>query len=84
MTTTINTRDVCCAALELSKSSWVLAFAAPDNSQTTVHKITARDVDRLIGILKSSKAKAEHQMGRPLQSFSVTRWVTTASGLLGS
>ena len=67
MTTTINTRDVCCAALELSKSSWVLAFAAPDNSQTTVHKITARDVHRLIGILNSSKAKAEHQMGRPLQ-----------------
>lgn len=66
MTTTIDTPDVCCAALELSKSSWVLAFAAPDNSQTTVHKITARDIDRLIGILNSSKAKAEHQLGRPL------------------
>jgi hypothetical protein len=26
MTTTIDTRDVCCAALELSKTSWVCAF----------------------------------------------------------
>ena len=66
MTTTIDTREVCCAALELSKSSWVFAFAAPDG-QTTVHKIRARDVDRLIGILNSSKAKAEHRLGLPLQ-----------------
>ena len=66
MTTTIDTREVCCAALELSKSSWVFAFAAPDG-QTTVQKIKARDVDRLIGILKSSKAKAEHHLGLPLQ-----------------
>ena len=66
MTTTIDTREICCAALELSKSSWVFAFAAPDG-QTTVHKIKARDVDRLIGILNSSKAKAEHHLGLPLQ-----------------
>jgi transposase len=32
----------------------------------TVHKIKARDVDRLIGILSSSKAKAERELGRPL------------------
>ena len=66
MNTTIDTREVCCTALELSKSSWVFAFAAPDG-QTSVHKIKARDVDRLMGILNSNKAKAEHQLGRPLQ-----------------
>ena len=67
MTTNIDTSDVCCVALELSKTSWVCAFAVPGDSQAVVHKIKASDVDRLIGILNSSKAKAEHQLGRPLQ-----------------
>ncbi len=67
MTTNIDTANVCCAALELSKTIWVCAFAVPGDSQTVVHKIKASDVDRLIGILYSSKAKAEHQLGRPLQ-----------------
>lgn len=67
MTTTIDACDVCCVALELSKTSWVCAFAVPGDSQAIVHKIKASDVDRLIGILNSSKAKAEHQLGRPLQ-----------------
>jgi transposase len=67
MTTTIDTSDVCCAALELSKTSWVCALAVPGNSQATIHRIRARDVDRLIGILNSCKAKAEHQLGRRLQ-----------------
>jgi transposase len=67
MTTAIDTRDVCCVALELSKTSWVCAFASPGNSKATVHKIKTGDVDRLIGILKNGKAKAEHQLGRPMQ-----------------
>ena len=66
MVTNINTGDICCAALELSKGSWVCAFATPGDSQAVVHKIKASDVDRLIGILNSSKAKAEHHLGRPL------------------
>jgi transposase len=51
----------------LSKTNWLCAFAIPDGHQATVHKIKARDVDRLISILSSSKAKAEQQLGRPLQ-----------------
>ena len=66
MTTNIDTSDVCCAALELSKTSWSCAFADPGDGQAIVHKIRASDVDRLIGILNSSKAKAEHRLGRPL------------------
>jgi transposase len=66
MTANIDTGDICCAALELSKTSWVCAFAVPGASQVVVHKIKACDVDRLIGILNSSKAKAEHLLGRPL------------------
>jgi len=43
MTTNIDTGDICCAALELSKTSWVLAFAVPCDSQAAVHKIKASD-----------------------------------------
>ena len=67
MTIAIDTRDVCCVALELSKTSWVCAFAAPGDSKATVHKIKTGDVDRLIGILNNGKAKAERELGRPLQ-----------------
>ena len=67
MTTTIDTRDVCCVALELSKTSWVIAFALPGDAKVAVHKIKAGDVDRLIGILDNGKTKAELQLGRQLQ-----------------
>ncbi len=67
MTTTIDIRDVCCVAVELSKSSWVIAFAAPGDAKVAVHKIKAGDVDRLIGILDSGKTRAERQLDRPLQ-----------------
>ncbi len=66
--TTMDTRDICCAALELSKTTWVCAFSAPGDGNVVVHKIKAGEVDRLIGFLDSSKAKAEHQLGRPLQN----------------
>ena len=36
MTTDIETRDVCCVALELSKTSWVCAFAAPGDSKVMI------------------------------------------------
>src|SRR5271165_894549 len=67
MTTAIDTRDVCCVALELSKTSWVCAFAVPGESKVAIHKIKARDIDRLLAVLTGSKAKAEQQLGRPLQ-----------------
>jgi len=67
MTTNIDTRDMCCVALELSKTSWVCAFAAPGESKGIVNRIRAGDVDHLIYILNSNKTKAEDQLGRPLQ-----------------
>ena len=67
MTTAIDTRDVCCVALELSKTSWVCAFAVPGESKVAIHKIKARDTDRVLAVLTGSKAKAEQQLGRPLQ-----------------
>lgn len=67
MMTNIDTSDICCVAIELSKMSWVFAFAVPGDSHTAVHKIKTGEVDQLIGILSSSKAKAEYRLGRPLQ-----------------
>jgi hypothetical protein len=47
MMTNIDTGDICCAPLELSKTSWVCALAVPGHSQVAVHKIKAGDVDGL-------------------------------------
>ena len=58
---------MCCVALQLSKTSWVCAFAAPGDVKAIVHKIKAGDVERLIGLISSSKAKAEQQLGRSLE-----------------
>ena len=68
MTTNFDTRDVCCVALEPSRTSWVCAFSAPGDNKAVVHKIKAGEVDRLIGILNSGKAKAERRLSRPLQT----------------
>jgi transposase len=59
--------STCCVALELSKTSWVMAFAPPGNSKVAVQKIKARDIDNLISFLNSSKLRAERELGRPLQ-----------------
>jgi transposase len=59
--------STCCVALELSKTSWVMAFAPPGNSKLAVQKIKARDIDKLISFLNSSKLRAERELGRPLQ-----------------
>jgi transposase len=67
MTTTTDTRDICCAALELSKTSWVCAFSPPGDCNVIVHKIKAGDVDRLSAFLDTSKARMERQLGRSLQ-----------------
>lgn len=43
------------------------AVAAPGDGEATVRKIKAGAIDRLLGILNSSKTKAEQQLGRRLQ-----------------
>jgi hypothetical protein len=67
MTIAIGTRDICCAALELSKTNWVRAFAVPGDTKATVHKIKAGEVGRLMSILNDGGAKAERELGRPFQ-----------------
>ncbi len=55
MTTHFAVNDVCCVALELSKSTWVCAFAPPGSGRASVHKMRAGDVDRLLNILESGR-----------------------------
>ena len=67
MTTAADLRDICCAALELSKTGWACAFAAPGEGRASVHRMRAGDTERLMGVLNSGRAKAEREAGRPLQ-----------------
>ena len=59
-------RDVCCAALELSQTSWLLAFSPPGGGRVGTHKIKAGDVERLVGLLERQQAKAEQEASRSL------------------
>jgi transposase len=56
---------LCRARAEQEQSG--ICVCGPRQQSDDRAQITARDVDRLIGILNSGKAKAEHQLGRPLQ-----------------
>jgi transposase len=60
--------NVCCVAIELSKSSWVIAFSPPaDGRRSSLHQIAAKDINRLLSFLESARSKAEREASRPLQ-----------------
>lgn len=56
-------RNVCCVALELSKTIWVCAFSAPDGGRTNTYKLRAGDVDRLLSIVDEGRLKAMRAAG---------------------
>jgi len=66
MTTQFAVNDVCCVALELSKSTWVCAFAPPESERASVHRMRAGDVDRLISVLEAGRARAMRDRSRSL------------------
>jgi transposase len=61
-------RNVCCAALELSQTSWLLAFAPPDGGRVGTHKIKTNDVERLMYLLREQQIKAEKETARSLST----------------
>lgn len=67
MTTHFAVNDVCCVALELSKSTWVCAFAPPESGRASVHKMGAGDVNRLFSILETGRARAMRDASRSLE-----------------
>lgn len=64
MTDQTDVRDVCCVALELSQSGWVLAFSPPGAGKVSIHKIKTNDVEHLVAVLEVQRAKAERQSSR--------------------
>jgi len=63
-----NIENVCCVALELSKSSWVVAFSPPtDGGRSSLHQIDAKDINRLTSFFERARSKAERQASRPLE-----------------
>jgi transposase len=60
-------RNVCCVALELSKTIWVCAFAPPGAGRTNTYKLRAGDVDRLLSILDEGRAKAMQTVLGPVE-----------------
>jgi transposase len=66
MTTQTDPQNICCVALELSQSGWVCAFSAPGTNKASVHKIGARNVDRLLDLLVRQRAGAEQRLARSL------------------
>ena len=66
MTTQADPLNICCVALELSQSGWVCAFSASGTDKASVHKISARNVDRLLDLLAHQRASAERRAAREL------------------
>jgi transposase len=67
MTTHFAVNDVCCVALELSKSTWVCAFAPPESGRASVQKMRAGDVNRLLSILQTGRVRAMRDVSRSLE-----------------
>jgi transposase len=64
----INIANVCCVALELSKSNWVIALSPPmDGGKNSVHQIGAKDINRLLSVLEGARSKAEREASRSLE-----------------
>ena len=67
MTTENNLRDVCCVAIELSKSSWVCAVLPPEDSRASIHRMKAGDVGRLVNLLETSRTMGKREASHPLE-----------------
>lgn len=66
MSATNTTDNVCCVALELSKSTWVCAFQVPGDDKASIHSMPARDIDGLEKQLERLRRAAEARLARPL------------------
>jgi transposase len=64
--TTTDTRDICCAALELSQTKWLCAFAVPGTDRPRLQMFKAGDARGLIAWVRHQAARAEASLSRPL------------------
>lgn len=61
-----NGHDVCCVALELSKTTWVCAVSQPEGGRTNTYRLKSGDVDRLLSILTQGRARAMRSAPGPV------------------
>ena len=54
-------------AIELSRSSWVVAAHTPPVDKIRLHKLAAGDVEGLLALISRRRARAEKALGRPVR-----------------
>ena len=54
-------------AIELSRSSWVVAVHTPPVDKIGLHKLAAGDVEGLLALISRQRARAEKALGRPVR-----------------
>jgi len=59
ITTGVKQGEVIFAALELSKSKWLLAIQSPISDKISLHRIDGGDTDRLVTLIRKSQDRAE-------------------------
>ena len=66
ITTGVKQGEVIFAALELSKSKWLLAIQSPISDKISLHRIDGGDTDRLVTLIRKSQDRAEKKLNRPI------------------
>ncbi len=54
-------------AIELSRSSWVVAAHTPPVDKIGLHKLAAGDAEGLLALISRQRARAEKALGRPVR-----------------
>ncbi len=60
-------------AIELSRSSWVVAAHTPPADKIRLHKLAAGDVEGLLALISRQRTRAEKALGRPVRGHSPER-----------
>jgi transposase len=63
-------RATCFLAIELSRSSWVVALHTPLADNISLHKLKAGDFKRLLGLIERTRTRVERALGKPARVIS--------------
>src|SRR3982750_4646804 len=54
-------------ALDLSRTSWVVAVRTSGDDRVSTHKLRPGDVDRLLDLIERARAREEQRSGGPVE-----------------
>ena len=60
-------------ALDLSRTSWVVALRTSGDDRVSTHKLRPGDVDRLLELIERSRVREEQRYGGPVEVRSSTK-----------